>query len=68
MWFFIVFDVASDAMCGVATGMQLQDAGGLDIAQQGNSQNNDPVTTLVAMIGQLTGTANFTGHQFRNGA
>ena len=59
MWFFIVFYVALDAMSGVATGMQLQYASGLEPAQQDivvravEAQNNGLVTILVAVVGTI---------------
>ena len=59
MWLFIVFYVALDAMSGVATGMQLRYANGLDVVQQTaivntvDSQNNDPVTILIAVLGTV---------------
>ena len=59
MWFFIVFYIALDAMSGVATGIQLQYAGGLDPEQQTivvqavEAQFDDPITNAIGVIGTI---------------
>ena len=59
MWVFIVFYIALDAMSGVATGIQLQNASGLDPEQQTiviqalDAQFDDPIATVIGVIGTI---------------
>ena len=59
MWVFIVFFVALDAMSGVAVGIQLQYASGLNAEQQAivvqavDAQFDDPITNAIGAIGTI---------------
>ena len=59
MWVFIVFYIALDAISGVATGIQLQYASGLDAEQQSivvqaiDAQFDDPITNAIGVVGTI---------------
>ena len=59
MWLFIVFYIALDAMSGVATGIQLQHASGLDAEQQTivvqavDAMFDDPIAVAIGAVGTI---------------
>ena len=59
MWVFIVFYIALDAISGVATGIQLRYASGLDADQQSiivqavDLQFDDPITNAIGVVGTI---------------